>query len=114
MKKKILIFSILVFILIIFVLWITGVIPKYIAKFVASSYLNSNYNNVNIARYNIELSTKDDKYIVNFYDNSNNLYSFMLDSKYFPKKVIHNLSPRKSTVKVIDSNGTIIDSYNFN
>ena len=86
MKKKILIFIIFILILVICILWITGFIPKYIAKYIAIQYSNKytpgfsytymEYRDDVVTGYLVYLKKDNGDYIV-----------LNVNSKYFPFSV---------------------------
>lgn len=91
MKKKILIFSILIFILLVLILWITGLIPKYIAKYVAIQYSNEHTPGFlyTYMEYRNDVCTG---YLVYFKKDNGDYIVLNVSSKYFPFSVKY-LSP---------------------
>lgn len=83
MSKKIRIILIIV-LLIIVSLWISGVIPKQIAKIYGTQYLKNNFPKIHLEYENIEWSSAFGDYIIKFKDENNKQYSFVIGPKYFP------------------------------
>ena len=83
MSKKIRIILIIV-LLIIFSLWISGVLPKQIAKIYGTQYLKNNFPKIHLEYENIEWSSAFGDYIIKFKDENNKQYSFVIGPKYFP------------------------------
>ena len=84
MNKKIIIVSIIIILVVIFGLWISGIIPKQIAKISSSIYLKSNFPEEELEYVNIEWSSHHDNYIIQYKDKNNKLYGFVIGPKYFP------------------------------
>lgn len=70
--------------ILIFILWINGSIPKQIAKFSAIHYLKENFPKMQLEYEDIEWSSSFGAYSVKFKDTNNNIYSFLMNNKYFP------------------------------
>lgn len=85
MNKKRMIITILITVLIIiFTLWISGIIPKQIAKISATNYLKKNFPKVQLEYVDIEWSSNFGGYFIKFKDKDNETHSFIMNNKYLP------------------------------
>lgn len=85
MKKKKTFVAIIVIILIIVVsLWISGVIPRQIAKIYGNNYMNKHFPEMQLKYVDIEWSKYHDDYIITFKDKDNNTHGCTIGPKYFP------------------------------
>ena len=84
MNQKKLCIILIIILIGIFMLWITGIIPKQIAKFSATSYLKNSFPKKNYEFVNIEWSSSFDGYLINFKDENDKIVSFIMNNKYFP------------------------------
>lgn len=83
MKKKILI-GIVVIVCIISILWLSGMIPKQIAKVSAINYLKNAFPNKEFEFENIEWYSTFGAYSIRFKDENNETIGFLMNNKYFP------------------------------
>ena len=83
-KKRIILITILVILIIILVLWISGIIPKQIARMSATSYLEKNFPKMQLEFVDIEWSSSFGGYSIRFKDKNNETYGFIMNNKYFP------------------------------
>jgi len=83
MKKKILIITSII-VLTIIALWFGGIIPKQIAKISATNYLKKNFPKMQLEYVNIEWSSSFGGYSITFKDESDEIYSFIMNNKYLP------------------------------
>ena len=83
-KKKIFIVIVIVILIIIAGLWISGIIPKQIAKIYGNSYMNNHFPEMQLKYDSIEWSKNHDDYIITFKDKVNNTHSCTVGPKYFP------------------------------
>ena len=83
-KKKIFIVIIIVILIIVAGLWISGIIPKQIAKIYGNIYMNNNFPEMELKYDTIEWSKNYDDYIITFKDKDNNTHSCTIGPKYFP------------------------------
>ena len=83
-KKKIFIVIVIVILIIIVGLWISGIIPKQIAKIYGNSYMNNHFPEMQLKYDSIEWSKNHDDYIITFKDKVNNTHSCTVGPKYFP------------------------------
>ena len=83
-KKKIFIVIIIVILIIVAGLWISGIIPKQIAKIYGNIYMNNNFPEMELKYDTIEWSKNYDDYIITFKDKDNNMHSCTIGPKYFP------------------------------
>lgn len=83
-KRKNIIMTVIFILLIISILWITGIIPKQIAKISSTMYLKKNFSKMQLEYVNIEWSASFGDYIITFKDDNNELYGFCIGPKYFP------------------------------
>lgn len=88
MNKKYLKIILITIIIIIFTLilglWITGIIPKQIAKIYATNYMKNNFPEMQLEYVSIEWSKYHDDYIITFKDKDNNMQGYTIGPKYFP------------------------------
>ena len=82
-SKGIMFFCGLLLILIV-LMWISGVIPRYIAKATAIKYVEENYSHLNLEFNKIDYSKSHGSYFAVFKDLGGSIYSFQLETKYFP------------------------------
>lgn len=83
-KKRIIVITMLVIFIVILVLWISGIIPKQIARISATNYLEKNFPKMKLEYVNIEWSSSFGGYSIKFKDKNNKIYSFIMNNKYFP------------------------------
>lgn len=83
-KKRTIIVIIIIILLIILGLWISGIIPKQIARISATNYLKKNFPKIQLEYVNIEWSSSFGGYSIKFKDENNETYSFIMNNKYFP------------------------------
>lgn len=83
-KKRIIIITIVVILIVIFELWISGIIPKQIARISATNYLKKNFPEKQYEFVNIEWSSSFGGYSIGFKDENNNTIGFIMPYKYFP------------------------------
>jgi len=86
-KKKIIISISCIILLTVIGLWIGGVIPKAIAKTVATNYLKSNFPKKQFEYVGIEWNPYFDGYTIQFKDEKNKNVGFIMDGKYLPISV---------------------------
>ena len=84
MNKKTVIGIIIIILVIILGLWISGVIPKQIAKIAAENYLKSQFAEKHYTYVNIEWNRYAAGYLISFKDENNKTVSFYMYNKYFP------------------------------
>ena len=83
-KKRIIIITIVVVLIIVLILWISGIIPKQIARISATNYLKRNFPKMQLEYVDIEWSSSFGGYSIRFKDQNNEIYSFIMNNKYFP------------------------------
>lgn len=83
-KKIIIIVAIIVILVAILGLWISGVIPKQIAKISATNYLKKNFPKMQLEYVDVEWSSSFGGYSIRFKDENNEIYGFIMNNKYFP------------------------------
>ena len=83
-KKKIVILTIFLIILIVTGFWISGIIPKSIARIVATNYLKNNFPKKQFEYVGIEWSSAFDGYSIKFKDEKGKEVGFIMNNKYFP------------------------------
>lgn len=86
-RKRNTILVIVGILLFIFALWISGIIPKQIAKISSTIYLKKNFPKMQLEYVNIEWSSAFGDYIIKFRDENNELHSFCIGPKYFPTQL---------------------------
>ena len=84
MSKKIIKITILVILIVILALWISGVIPKQIARVSATNYLKKNFPKMQLEYVDIEWSSSFGGYSIRFKDQNDEIYGFFMNNKYFP------------------------------
>lgn len=82
-KKKMIILIVTILVLIV-ALWISGIIPKQIAKISAANYLEKNFPEMQLKYDNIEWNKYYGDYIITFKDKENQNYGCVIGPKYFP------------------------------
>lgn len=82
-KKKMIILIVTILVLIV-ALWISGIIPKQIAKISAANYLEKNFSEMQLKYDNIEWNKYYGDYIITFKDKENQNYGCVIGPKYFP------------------------------
>lgn len=83
-RKRIIITTIVVILIIILALWISGIIPKQIARVSATNYLKKNFPEMQLEYVDIEWSSSFGGYSIRFKDKNNEIYGFLMNNKYFP------------------------------
>ena len=83
-KKRILIVAILIILIVILGLWISGIIPKQIARIFATNYLKNNFPEKQYEYVDIEWSPNFGGYSIKFKDENDKIVGFLMNSKYFP------------------------------
>lgn len=83
-KKRIIIITIVLILVVILGLWVSGIIPKQIARISATNYLKKNFPKIQLEYVNIEWSSSFGGYSIKFKDENNEIYSFIMNNKYFP------------------------------
>ena len=82
-KRKIIIIMIVVILIVILALWVSGIIPKQIARITATNYLKKNFPKMQLEYVDIEWSSSFGGYSIRFKDQNNEIYSFIMNNKYF-------------------------------
>ena len=83
-KRKNIIMTVIFILLIISILWITGTIPKQIAKISSTIYLKNNFPKIQLEYESIEWNPYFGDYIITFRDENNETHGFCIGPKYFP------------------------------
>lgn len=83
-KRRNIIIIVILALAIILTLWISGIIPKQIAKIYGTYYLNKNFPKMQFKFENIEWASSFGDYIIKFTDENNEQYGFVIGPKYFP------------------------------
>lgn len=83
-KRKIIIVTIIFILITILGLWISGIIPKQIARISATNYLKKNFPKIQLEYVDIEWSSSFGGYSIRFRDENNEIYGFIMNNKYFP------------------------------
>ena len=86
-KKKIISIIVSIILLTVIGLWIGGIIPKAIARTVATNYLKSNFPKKQFEYVGIEWNPYFDGYTIQFKDEKNKNVAFIIDGKYLPISV---------------------------
>ena len=96
-KKRIVIAMIIIILVIILILWISGIIPKQIARISAANYLKNNFPGKKYEYVDIEWSSSFGAYSIKFKDENDKIIGFLMNNKYFP------ISPGQGTFALEDS-----------
>lgn len=91
-KKRVIMVGIGLSLIIILALWVSGAIPKQIARVFATNYLKKNFPKIQLEYVDIEWSSSFGGYSIKFKDENNETYSFMMNNKYFPITLGQGLS----------------------
>lgn len=83
-KKRIIITTIMIILVVVLGLWISGIIPKQIARKSATSYLKKNFPKMQLEYADIEWSSAFGGYSIRFKDENDKIYSFIMNNKYLP------------------------------
>ena len=83
-KKRIIIITILVILIVVLALWISGIIPKQIARVSATNYLKKNFPKMQLEYVDIEWSSSFGGYSIRFKDQNDEIHGFFMNNKYFP------------------------------
>ena len=86
-KKKIIIITIISILVIIVGLWISGIIPKQIARVSATNYLKKNFPKMQLEYVDIEWSSSFGGYSIRFKDQNDEIHGFLMNNKYFPTNI---------------------------
>ena len=86
-KKRIIIITIIVILIVILSLWISGVIPKQIARVSATNYLKKNFPKMQLEYVDIEWSSSFGGYSIRFKDQNDEIHGFLMNNKYFPTNI---------------------------
>lgn len=83
-KRRIIIVTIIFILIAILGLWISGIIPKQIARISATNYLKKNFPKIQLEYVDVEWSSSFGGYSIRFKDENNEIYGFIMNNKYFP------------------------------
>lgn len=83
-KKRIIMIVIILFLAVVLGLWISGIIPKQIARISATNYLKKNFPKMQLEYANIEWSSSFGGYAITFKDENGETYGFIMNNRYFP------------------------------
>jgi len=83
-RKRIIIVTIIIILIVILGLWISGIIPKQIARISATNYLKHNFPEKQYEYVNIEWSSSFGGYLISFKDENDKKIGFIMPNKYFP------------------------------
>lgn len=84
MKKKSSLIMLVSIIIVIIVLWISGIIPKKIAKVYANNYMENNFPEMQLEYVNIEWNKYHGDYLITYTDKNNQKYGCVIGPKYLP------------------------------
>lgn len=110
-KKRIIIVTIIIILVFILGLWISGIIPKQIAKISATNYLKKNFPKIQLEYVNIEWSSSFGGYVIRFEDKNNKMYNFIMNNKYFPISLGQGLYEFQNTYRVEYEGISNIDDF---
>ncbi len=112
-KRKNVIFIVILIILIILTLWISGIIPKQIARISATHYLKKNLPEMQFEYVDIEWSSSFGGYSIRFNDENGKTFGFIMNNKYFPIEVGQGIFGLKDSYRVeCEGISDINDFYN--
>ena len=83
-KKRIIIIAIILLLAVVLGLWISGIIPKQIARICATNYFKKNFPKMQLEYVNVEWSSSFGGYSITFRDENGQTYGFIMNNKYFP------------------------------
>lgn len=83
-KINIIVLVVALFLFLVIVLWVSGIIPKQIAKKYATNYLRENFPEIKLEYSNIEWNSAFGDYSITFKDENDRTYGFLIGPKYFP------------------------------
>lgn len=83
-KRKNIIIAVILIVLIILILWVTGIIPKQIAKISSTIYLKNKFPKIQLKYEGIIWNPYFGDYIISFSDENDELHEFCIGPKYFP------------------------------
>ncbi len=83
-KKRTIIVTIIIILIIILGLWISGIIPKQIARISATTYLKMKFPKKQYEYVDIEWSSSFGGYSIKFKDENDKTVGFIMNNKYFP------------------------------
>lgn len=83
-KKRNIIVATIVILLIVLILWISGIIPKQIARISATYYLKKNLPKKQFEFVDIVWFSSFDGYSIKFKDENGKEFGFIMNNKYFP------------------------------
>ena len=95
-KKRIIIVIIIITLATILGLWISGIIPKQIARICAANYLKKNFPEKQYEYVDIDWSSSFGGYSIKFKDENDEIIGFLMNNKYFP------ISPGQGTFALED------------
>lgn len=83
-KKRKIIVIVIIVLIIILGLWISGIIPKQIARISATNYLKNNFPEKQYKYVSIEWASSFGGYVITFKDEKDKRASFIMVDKYWP------------------------------
>ncbi len=83
-RKRTIIVVIIISLIVILGLWISGIIPKQIARISATNYLKKNFPKMQLEYVKVEWASTFGDYMITFIDENNEVHSFCIGPKYFP------------------------------
>ena len=83
-KKRKIISMVVIIIIIILALWISGIIPKQIARISATNYLKKSFPEKQYKFVNVEWASSFGGYAITFKDEKGKTVGFIMEDKYFP------------------------------
>lgn len=96
-KKRIIIVMVIIVLMIILGLWISGIIPKQIARNSATDYLKKNFPEKQFEYVDIEWDSNFGGYSIRFKDENDKIVGFIMNNRYFP------ISPGQGTFGLEES-----------
>lgn len=83
-KKKTIIVTIIIILAVVIALWISGIIPKQIARISATIYLKNNFPKKQYEFVDVVWNPYFDGYSISFKDENGKEVGFIINDKYFP------------------------------
>lgn len=96
-KKRIIVVTIIIILVVILGLWISGIIPKQIARISATNYLKKNFPEKQYEYVDIEWSSSFGGYSIRYKDENDEIVGFLMNNKYLP------ITPGQGTFGLEDS-----------
>lgn len=111
-KRNIIIVAVII-LFVIFALWISGIIPKQIARISATHYLKKNLSKKQFEYLDVEWNPSFGGYSIRFRDENGEIVGFIMNNKYFPIGVGQGMFALEESYRVeYEGIADINDFYN--